>query len=107
MLQAWPRFQGEAFYHNLQLAEEVRRIAKEIGATAAQVALGWIKSISGKSGLPVIIPIPGATTLERVEENVRPAQLTDAHVAAINDLLSKFKPAGQRYPAMFVADLNG
>lgn len=98
-LQRFPRFQGDAFYHNRKLVDEVERIAKEKGVTVPQVALGWITALSGKNGLPTIIPIPGATTVSRVEENMKPAELSDAEVEAINSLTSGFSPVGPRYPA--------
>ncbi|MGW0197494.1 aldo/keto reductase [Nonomuraea sp. NPDC003201] len=39
-------------------------MAVEVGATPAQVALAWLLHIS-----PVVLPIPGATSLEHLAEN--------------------------------------
>ncbi|MFJ5265034.1 aldo/keto reductase [Streptomyces sp. NPDC088387] len=59
-----PRFIGEAFEQNLRLVEEVRNIAVEAGATAAQIALAWLLAQGGD-----IAPIPGSRRVARVEEN--------------------------------------
>lgn len=37
-----PRFTGENFRRNLRLADEVKAVADEAGATPAQVALAWL-----------------------------------------------------------------
>jgi aryl-alcohol dehydrogenase-like predicted oxidoreductase len=47
-----PRFQGENFQKNLQLVEEIERIAKKKGATAAQLCLAWILA-QGKEELTI------------------------------------------------------
>ena len=59
-----PRFIGEAFYQNLQIVQEVRTIADEVGATPAQIALAWLLAQGGD-----IAPIPGTRRVARVEEN--------------------------------------
>jgi aryl-alcohol dehydrogenase-like predicted oxidoreductase len=60
-----PRFTGENFQRNLRLAEEVRDIATEVGATPAQVAIAWLLAKGDD-----IVPIPGTKQVTRVEENV-------------------------------------
>ncbi|KAF2667505.1 putative pyridoxal reductase [Microthyrium microscopicum] len=96
----FPRFQGEAFYENLKLVKEVEKIASAKRCTAGQVALAWIQAHSGAKGLPVIIPIPGASTDKRVNENSKSAsiKLSDSEMTEIEDLLKNFKPTGGRYP---------
>ncbi|BAZ34015.1 aldo/keto reductase (plasmid) [Cylindrospermum sp. NIES-4074] len=49
-----PRFQGENFYKNLQLVEQVKAIATEKGVTPSQLALAWLLA-QGED----IVPIPG------------------------------------------------
>ena len=49
--------------------------------------------------MPTIIPIPGATTASRVEENSKLVELTDEEMAEIDATLSKFTTVGERYPA--------
>jgi aryl-alcohol dehydrogenase-like predicted oxidoreductase len=60
-----PRFEGANFEHNLGVADEVRQIAAEVGATAAQVALAWLLAQGD-----AITPIPGTKRVSRLEENV-------------------------------------
>jgi aryl-alcohol dehydrogenase-like predicted oxidoreductase len=59
-----PRFSDEAIANNSRLADLVAEIAKDLGATPAQVALAWILS----RDLP-LAAIPGTRKLERLEEN--------------------------------------
>ncbi|KAF4306941.1 Aldo/keto reductase [Botryosphaeria dothidea] len=101
-----PRFQPAVFDENIKLADEVEKIAKK-GATLGQVALAWVRQHSGKNGLPTIIPIPGATTDVRVQENVKEVTLTDAELAEIDEILKRIEVKGGRYPEAASAHLNG
>jgi aryl-alcohol dehydrogenase-like predicted oxidoreductase len=47
------------------------KIAKRLGATPAQVALAWLLKKS-----PVMLPIPGTSKVEHLEENTAAALLT-------------------------------
>lgn len=60
-----PRFFDENFGHNLRSADELREVAADVGATAAQVALAWLLAKG-----PDIVPIPGTKRIVRLEENV-------------------------------------
>ncbi|MFF4624190.1 aldo/keto reductase [Nonomuraea jabiensis] len=66
-----------------QPGSPVAEIAAEVGATPAQVALAWLLHIS-----PVVLPIPGTTSLEHLTENLQAAKLTlsDDEVARLNAL---------------------
>jgi aryl-alcohol dehydrogenase-like predicted oxidoreductase len=59
-----PRFTGENFQRNLQIADEVAAVAADIDATPAQVALAWLLAQGDD-----IAPIPGTKRVARVEEN--------------------------------------
>jgi pyridoxine 4-dehydrogenase len=106
MLRHFPRFQPEVFDENLKLADSVAELAKRKGVTSAQIAIGWVLYQSGKPGMPTIIPIPGATTSERVKENSKPAKLSEADFKALQELVNKFPPTGGRYPAMMESSLT-
>lgn len=54
--------------------------------------------MSGKKDLPTIIPIPGATTPERVVENMTPVNLSQSEVDDIDKVLDSFTAVGARYP---------
>jgi aryl-alcohol dehydrogenase-like predicted oxidoreductase len=66
-----PRFQGENFQRNLRLVGAVEGLARSKGCTAAQLALAWLLS-RGED----IVPIPGSTKIERIEENVRALEIS-------------------------------
>ncbi|MFC5823515.1 aldo/keto reductase [Nonomuraea insulae] len=78
-----PRFMGENFQRNLALADEVRTIATEAGATPAQVALAWLLA-KGEH----IAPIPGTKRVSRVEENAAAdgIELTAEQIAQLDNL---------------------
>jgi len=103
MLRHFPRFQKDVFDENLKLVHEVESIAAKKGVKPSQIAIGWVLAQSGKNGLPEFIPIPGATTSARIEENMGAAELNDEEMAAIGDILKKFVPIGTRYPAALMA----
>ena len=87
-----PRFQGENFQKNLDLATRVQALAREKGCTAAQLALAWLLA-RGKD----VVPIPGSTRAERVAENAGAldVQLTAADIASLDALAPTV--AGERY----------
>src|SRR5207253_2962657 len=60
-----PRFQGENFARNLQLVDELNRLAKSRGCTPAQLALSWVLS-RGED----VIPIPGTRDRKHLEDNL-------------------------------------
>ncbi|WP_435106659.1 aldo/keto reductase [Arhodomonas sp. AD133] len=98
-----PRFQGENFRQNLALVRRVTAVAAELGATPAQVALAWVLVQGGD-----IVPIPGTTRPQRVEEN---AAAMDLHMPeeAMDRLNEVFLPgaaAGERYPEATMALVN-
>ena len=97
----FPRFQKENFDINVQLVDKVEELAKKKGCTPAQLAINWTRSLSRRPGMPTIIPIPGSTTVERVEENSKLVDITDDEMAQIDAILAKFTPAGGRYPPIF------
>ncbi|MFD6277207.1 aldo/keto reductase [Streptomyces sp. NPDC060209] len=78
-----PRFTGENFEHNLRLADEVKAIAAEVGATPAQVALAWLLAQGDD-----VAPIPGTKRVARVEENsaADAVELTTEQLAKLSSL---------------------
>ncbi|GAA2642152.1 aldo/keto reductase [Dactylosporangium fulvum] len=66
--------------HAKKAGGPVARVAKEVGATPAQVALAWLLHRS-----PVITPIPGTSSVAHLEENVAAQQvrLGDAELAVL------------------------
>mgnify|MGYP003432144616 CR=1 FL=1 len=73
----------------------VREIAGQRAATPAQVALAWLLAQA-----PWIVPIPGTTKLQRLEENLSSVKtvLTEADLQAMDSALSQIRIIGERYP---------
>jgi pyridoxine 4-dehydrogenase len=107
MRRRFPRFQGEAFYENLKLVKEIEEIAKRKGVTPGQVGIAWIRALSAKPGMPVIIPIPGASSEKRVRENSKVVTLTDGEMEEIQQILDNFKVVGTRYNSHGMAMADG
>lgn len=92
------RFQEANFEHNLKLINEVTSLATRKGVPPAQIALAWVRSLSGKPGMPTIIPIPGGTTVDKVVQNMDGVStLSDGELAEIDAVLKKHTVAGPRY----------
>lgn len=89
-----PRFQGENFARNLRLVDQVGQLAREKNCTPAQLALAWVLS----QGMD-IVPIPGTSSLERLEENVGALHvtLTPDDLARLEAIAPKGAAAGERY----------
>jgi len=102
-----PRFQPENFETNMKLVNELAKIAKKKNCTSAQLALGWVRSLSKREGMPEIIPIPGATTVERVRENSTEVELTDEEMKEIDSILARCEVVGDRYHAFGMKLVNG
>ncbi len=90
-----PRFNEENRQANLALVDLLSSFAKQKKATPAQIALAWLLAKK-----PWIVPIPGTTKLNRLEENMGAVEieLTPSEVQAIESASSKIKIQGERYP---------
>ncbi|MFD2569050.1 aldo/keto reductase [Spirosoma soli] len=64
-----PRFQGEQFYKNLELVNEIKKLSAEKEATPSQLAIAW--AIAKGS-----LPIPGTKRVKYVEQNLAAANIT-------------------------------
>jgi len=89
-----PRFSEENRQANQVLVELLGRIAKDMNATSAQIALAWLLAQK-----PWIVPIPGTTKLHRLEENLASVKITLStdELKEINEAVSKIDVQGVRY----------
>lgn len=89
-----PRFTAEALKANQSLIELLNKIAQKKNATKPQVALAWLLAQK-----PWIVPIPGTTKLNRLEENIGAVsiELSKDDLHEINDTASTIKVEGARY----------
>ncbi|KAJ8101915.1 NADP-dependent oxidoreductase domain-containing protein [Lipomyces tetrasporus] len=102
------RFSEQNFPVNLQLVDEVTKLAQRKGVKPSQFALSWIKKHEDIIPGLQIIPIPGATTVERVDENFAQVEpLTDDMFAEIEAILAKIEIKGGRYNKHLEAQLWG
>jgi aryl-alcohol dehydrogenase-like predicted oxidoreductase len=90
-----PRFQGENFKKNLELVAHIEELANSKGATPGQIALAWVLA-QGKT----IVPIPGTTHRNHLDENTAALQIrfTKEELDNINSVMKKDSASGQRYP---------
>jgi len=90
-----PRFTPEALKANQGVVDLLGSIAKQKGATPAQIALAWLLAQK-----PWIVPIPGTTKLNRLEENIGAVsiKLTPEDLRDIDAAASKIQVEGARYP---------
>ena len=90
-----PRFSPEARKANQSLVDLLQKIAELKKATPAQIALAWL--LAQKAW---IVPIPGTTKMNRLEENngAVAVEFTADELNEIENASSKIKVQGERYP---------
>jgi aryl-alcohol dehydrogenase-like predicted oxidoreductase len=94
-----PRFTPDALKANQALIDLLASIAKRKKATPAQIALAWLLA-QKPSPEPWIVPIPGTTKLDRLDENIGAlaVELTPGDLGDIDSAASKITVQGARYP---------
>ncbi len=95
-----PRFTEENRKANLAFVDWLKAFAEGKNATPAQIALAWLLAQR-----PWIVPIPGTTKLQRLEENIGAAdvQLSTDDLRSIHEAAQKIRVHGARYPAQLQA----
>ena len=90
-----PRFRPENMDANQAMVVLLNRFAEEKKATPGQIALAWLLAKK-----PWIVPIPGTTKLNRLEENIGAAEveLTAGELREIEGAASNITVQGERYP---------
>lgn len=99
----FPRYQGENWAHNLQLADRFAELAATQGVTPAQLAIGWVLAKGDH-----LVAIPGTSDPAHLAENIARADwLPDAAtVGAVDALFAPGAVAGDRYPALLQAQID-
>ena len=92
-----PKFQGEQFFKNIQLLEEITQMAQEKNITVAQLAISWVCSKG-------ILPIPGTKRPKYVEQNIEATDiiLTPNEIDRLETIIPLGTVTGDRY-----ADMSG
>ena len=103
-MAAIPRFQGENLAKNQKLVDALAEIAKDKGATAAQLAIAWVLA-RGED----IVPLVGARTRSRLAESLAALDLTltSEDFARIEAAVPPGSISGDRYAKPMMAMLNG
>jgi len=98
-----PRFDPQTYPKNLALLPGYEAIARELGATPAQLALAWLLARGGH-----VIPIPGTTKPAHLRENVGAAgiELDASTVAKLDALINRQTVYGARYDAAAQAGVD-
>jgi len=93
---SFPRFSPEARKANQALVDLIASFAAKNNATSAQIALAWLLAQK-----PWIVPIPGTTKLQRLEENIGSVavELTPHDLRELDTATAKIPVYGDRYPA--------
>lgn len=91
-----PRFQPENLSKNLQIVEQIEKLAAEKGCTPSQLALAWVLAQGSD-----VVPIPGTKKVRYLRENIEAATLvlTPEEVRKISEAVPKGIAAGERYAA--------
>ncbi|KAK5727846.1 hypothetical protein LTR17_012389 [Elasticomyces elasticus] len=87
-----PKFQGENFYKNKAIVEEIKKLAQRKSCSLPQIALAWVATQG-------MIAIPGTTKAKRLDENwsSRDVELNDNEKEEMRAIIDKSKPTGNRY----------
>jgi aryl-alcohol dehydrogenase-like predicted oxidoreductase len=98
-----PLFSAEARAANQTLVDLIAAVAERKRATPAQIALAWLLAQK-----PWIVPIPGTTKLDRLEENIHAASidLSAEDLADIARAADSVTIEGARYPASTQSMIN-
>jgi aryl-alcohol dehydrogenase-like predicted oxidoreductase len=98
-----PRFEGDNFAKNLALLNQVNLLAREKDCTPAQLALAWVLARGGD-----VVPIPGTSSVARLEENVRAAEvrLTPDESKQLDEIAPMGTAIGARYAPKGMSLLN-
>jgi aryl-alcohol dehydrogenase-like predicted oxidoreductase len=91
-----PRWQGQALASNMNLFAKLTALAQRQQCSPAQLALAWLLH-QGQD----IVPIPGTTKINRLEENLAAAAigLTPKDLADIESAVPESAVRGERYDA--------
>ncbi len=101
--RAMPRFAPEAYAANLRLLDAAAAVADDAGCTLAQASLAWLLQ-RGEH----VIPIPGTTRIDHLEENLSAATVTlsDDTLARLDAIVNARTVVGARYAAATLPEID-
>jgi len=95
-----PRFQGEQFYKNIELLNEIKKMATEKNITASQLAIAWVIAKGH-------LPIPGTKRPKYVEQNIQATnvELSGEELSRLESIIPLGTKTGDRYADMNTVNL--
>jgi aryl-alcohol dehydrogenase-like predicted oxidoreductase len=95
----FPQWSEENFPKNFNIVNELTRLAAEKKCTPTQLTLAWLMAQGDD-----IFPIPGTKKIKYLEENVGSVKvsLTADEVKSVRDVIEANRPAGNRYPDLYM-----
>ena len=101
--RSMPRFAPANYAANLRLLDGVAEVAVDAGCTLAQLSLAWLLQRGDH-----ILPIPGTTRIEHLEENVAAAQvqLSVAQMQRVEAILNERTVLGPRYNTVTQTEID-
>ena len=96
-----PKYQGEQFYKNVELVNEIKKVADEKNITSAQLAIAWVIA-KGHT------PIPGTKRVKYVEQNIAAAgtSLTQEDLSRLERIIPLGTDTGARYDEAAMKGVN-
>ena len=87
-----PKFQGEQFYKNIELLNEINKLAAEKNVTPSQLAIAWTVNKG-------FVPIPGTKRVKYAEQNIAAAAiaLTTQDAQRLESIIPLGTATGNRY----------
>jgi aryl-alcohol dehydrogenase-like predicted oxidoreductase len=98
-----PRFFPENYEANRRLLGPYKQLAQALGCTPAQLALAWLLHKA-----PHIVPIPGTTRVEHLEEDLGGAdvKLDAAAMERLEALINRHNVVGPRYAPQATGEVD-
>ncbi|KAG5362488.1 Pyridoxal reductase [Yarrowia sp. C11] len=90
------KYQDENIKQNLILVDRLKEVATKADIPLPQMAIAWVRAQSNHNGNGTIVPIPGNTTVARLEENNSGLTLSAETLKEIDEVLKSTKVVGER-----------
>ncbi len=96
-----PRFQGENFYKNIELVNEIKKLAVIKGISSSQIAIAWVISKN-------VVAIPGTKRVKYIEENMAALNvvLSPDELLQLENIVPLGLSTGERYDANSMAIID-
>jgi aryl-alcohol dehydrogenase-like predicted oxidoreductase len=96
-----PRYQGEQFYKNIELINEIKKLATKKGVTSSQLAIAWVLAKGA-------VAIPGTKRVKYIEENLAASNvvLSAEEIQDLENIVPLGVSTGARYDAASLAGID-